>query len=227
MDSLVVEACPGLLVDHWRSYFSFRVLQLLKTETKITAEVSHLFHRHGMCNPIYDNKDICYVAIFQAFVSPQWSSVFESHWGLDYFNTLVNLCSWCVCVLPIYRKYFLNVFYMFRQSQIVLSYMVLIDAEARQSNITLYTSGLCGAMIGVSRHYHGSKRSISCTWWWSSHKKSDLSVFAMPKTNEVQHEVSPRRPVSFVSQLQVPHIFFPAPPHFTTVKVCIYQEEET
>lgn len=36
--------------------------------------------------------------------------------------------------------------------------------------------------------------------------------------NEVLREVSPR---------QVPHISFPAPPHFTTVKVCIYQEEET
>lgn len=69
----MVEACRGLLVDHWRSYFSLHVLslerekrdidaiQLLNRENKITAEVSHLFQLHEMYNP-EDDKDIYYVA---------------------------------------------------------------------------------------------------------------------------------------------------------------------
>lgn len=54
-------------------------------------------------------------------------------------------------------------------SEIVLSYLVLMDTEGRHSSITPYTSGLCGAAIRVSRHHNG--RSISSTWWWSHHKK--------------------------------------------------------
>lgn len=48
------------------------------------------------------------------------------------------------------------------------------------------------------------------------------------ETNEVLHDVSPQQPVSLVSLLQVPRASLPttpAPHHFTTVKVCIYQEK--
>lgn len=143
----------------------------------------------------------------------------------------------CRTLLPLYRIYLLNMCHRWPtpclskkkkdDTKRSLSYLVLMDKKGRQSNITLYTWGLCGAAIGVSRHYHGSGYSISCAWWWNCHKKRDLSVFTTPETNEVLREVSPQWPASLVSLLQVPHISFPEPPHFTTVKVCIYQEEET
>lgn len=46
-----------------------------------------------------------------------------------------------------------------------------MDAKGKQSNITPYTWGLCGAVIGVSRHHHGIGCSISCTRWWTCYKK--------------------------------------------------------
>lgn len=91
MDSSVVEACPGLLVDLWGSYFSLHVLcsplggkkkgidviQLSNRKNKTAAEFCHVSRLHWMCNS-RNVEDIYYVAavlIFQSFVS--WSTFYR------------------------------------------------------------------------------------------------------------------------------------------------------
>lgn len=91
------------------------------------------------------------------------------------------------------------------------------------SQAQLVVRQACDPVIRVSRHHRGGRRSISCTWRWSNHKKRDLSVFATPEMNEVPREVSPRWPVSIVPLLQVPHISFRAAPGFIAAKRRIHQ----
>lgn len=189
------------------------VIPLLNKENKITAEVA--IYSSVMGCVIFQtcvSLQMVYYTFFLLFIEPllrrgslQW---------------LVLMCIVLILstILSICRIYLLNVLYTFHQSQTVLLNVVAMDAAGMQSNTTPSTSGLFGAVMGESCRHRDSQRFISCTWWWSCHKKRDLSAFVLPETNEVMHEVSPRQPLSIASLLQVTHISFPAPPQFTTVK---------
>lgn len=112
---------------------------------------------------------------FEAWITSGFGVGLNVHWTLrisifrQSYPYIENICWICFACLinspqtntqfPPKRPYSL--------SQIVLSYLVLIDAEGEQLSITPYTSGLCDAVIGVSCHYYGSKHPISCAWWWS------------------------------------------------------------
>lgn len=158
----------------------FDVIQLLNRENKIAAEFSHLFHLHGMCVIPDTARTFIYWLFFSSHY--KWTCAVYVHqtlyiwvfqWSYTYEENIWWVCFTCFINSPQSNTQFQPKRW-YSLSQIVLSYLVLMDTEGRQSSIAPYTSGLCGAVIGVSRHHYGSGCSISCAWWWSYHKKKEI-----------------------------------------------------
>lgn len=86
-----------------------------------------------------------------------------------YFNIYLK----CIVVPPILSNLSKILYFFFNLS--VFSYQTLMNTEGRQSNLTLYTSPLCGAIMWVRRRRRGNGLSISCDHGFTIKGESCLS----------------------------------------------------